>query len=222
MSNPVTSLRLAVGIALCPLAAGAQTAPPVDPAQDSGTLGEGRYAVMEMLLEKTIFKVDVLRLQLRFDTATARRFESLVRNASRLEEVEDSVVLAAVAAPHVLARVTFERNISLNQFLDGAEDDLHRAVDAGWISEEDFLDINGWMPRWYSFLAEEGIQDGDTITYRISGDTLHTVYRRVAGDIPFDEILVGRKHRYGVLGPYFAPKTSFRKKLLRSLFRDPQ
>ena len=222
MSNPIKSLRLAVGITLCPLAAGAQAAPSAKPDEDTGPLGDGRYAVMEMLLEKTIFKVDVLRLEVRFDTATARRFESLVRNAGRLEEVEDSIVLAALAAPHVSARSTFERNISLKQFLDGAEDDLRRAVDVGWLSEEEFLDINGWMPRWYSFLVEDGIRDGDAITYRISGDTLHVVYRRIAGDIPFDEILVGRKQRYGILGPYFAPKSSFRKKLLRSLFRDRQ
>ena len=216
------SLRLAVGIALCPLPAGAQAAPSVNPDEDTGPLGDGRYAVMEMLLEKTIFKVDVLRLEVRVDTATARRLESLVRSASRRDEVEDSVALAALAAPHAFARITFERNISLKQFLDGAEDDMQRAVDAGWLSEEDFRDINGWMPRWYSFLAEDGIRDGDAITYRLSGDTLRTVYRTADGDIPFDEILVGRKHRYGVLGPYFAPKSSFRKKLLRSLFRDAQ
>ena len=222
MTNPIMSVCLAVGTALCPLAAGAQATPSVNPNQDTGPFGDGRHAVMEMLLEKTIFKVDVLRLELRVDTATARRLESLVQSASRSDEVEDSVALAVVAAPHVLARITFERNISLKQFLDAAEDDLHRAVDTGWLSEEDFLDINGWMPRWYSFLAEDGIRDGDAITYRLSGDTVHTVYRRIAGDIPFDEILVGRKHRYGVLGPYFAPKTSFRKKLIRSLFRDRQ
>ena len=216
------SLTLAVGIALCPWPAGAQAVPSVKPAQDTGPFGRGRYAVMEMLLEKTIFKVDVLRLELHVDTATARRLESLVRSASRPEEVEDSVALVAVAAPHAVARITFERNISLNQFLNGAEDDLRRTVDAGWLSEEEFLDINGWMPRWYSFLAEDRIRDGDAITYRVFGDTLHVVYRRTTGEIPFDEILVGRKHRYGVLGPYFAPKTSFRKKLIRSLFRDRQ
>ena len=45
------SLRLAVGIALCPWAAGAQAAPSAKPAQDTGPFGGGRYAVMEMLLE---------------------------------------------------------------------------------------------------------------------------------------------------------------------------
>ena len=214
------SLRLAVGITLCPWSAGDQAAPSVKPDQHTSPLGDGRYAVMEMLLEKTIFKVDVLRLEVRFDTATARRLESLVRSASRRDEVEDSVAIAAVAAPHAMARVTFQRNISLKQFLDGAEDDMQRAVDAGWLSEEDFRDINGWMPRWYSFLAEDGIRDGDAITYRLSGDTLRVVYRTSAGDVPFDEIMVGRRNRYSVLGAYFAPKSSFRKKLLRSLFRD--
>ena len=220
MGNHIMSLRLAVGIALCPFPAGAQAAPSVVPDVDTGPLGNSRYAVMEMLLEKTIFKVNVLRLEVRVDTATARRLESLVRSAHRRQEVEDSIALAVLAAPHAMARVTFERNISLKQFLDAVEDGMQKTADAGWLSEEEFLDINGWMPRWFGFLAEDGIRDGDVITYRLSGDTLRTVYRTVSGDIPFDEILVGRKHRYGVLGAYFAPKSSFRKKLLRSLFRD--
>ena len=219
MGNHIMSLRLAVGIALCPLPAGAQAAPSVLPDVDTGPLGNSRYAVMETVLEKTIFKVDVLRLEVRVDTATARRLESLVRSAHRSQEVEDPIALAVLAAPHAIARVTFERNISLKQFLDAVEDGMQKTADAGWLSEEEFLDINGWMPRWFGFLAEDGIRDGDVITYRLSGDTLRKVYRTVAGEIPLDEILVGRKHRYGVLGAYFAPKSSFRKKLLRSLFR---
>ena len=78
----------------------------------------------------------------------------------RSQEVEDPIALAVLAAPHAIARVTFERNISLKQFLDAVEDGMQKTADAGWLSEEEFLDINGWMPRWFGFWLRMGSGTG--------------------------------------------------------------
>ena len=73
------------------------------------------------------------------------------------------------------------------------------------------------LPEWYGFMEERGIMKGDWMVYWVHGDTLDSSYHGVDGEVLLDRNQTGSMRRYGVLGSYFAPKSDFRKKLVKSL-----
>ncbi len=176
------------------------------------------YGSMSTLLEKSIFKVDVLTLEVRVDQGTSRLLGDVARGREYSDEVADSIAAIAIAAPEVLAQITFVREISLDQFLDGTDRDMRRAVDAHWLEQQDYERIKQSLPQWFAFLEERRLLKGDEITYHIRGDSLTTVYRGVDGTVLLAQTDVGQGARESVLGTYFAPKSSFRSGLVRSLF----
>ena len=181
--------------------------------------GARTYGTMETLLEKSIFKVDVLTLEVRVDDATARRIGDVVAGLDYGNQLADSVAALALRAPRAHATIHFLRDISLDQFLEGIDDDMRRAVEVAWLESDDYDRIRQSLPQWFAFLEERRLLDGDEITYSIYGDTLMTVYRGADGSILLEQTDVGRGARESVLGTYFAPKSSFRKGLIESLFR---
>lgn len=186
---------------------------------DATSLAPGQHIVMYTLLEKTIFKVDVLTLEVRFGEPAAQRLAALARNRQLTKGLADSIASAALEADDVLAHIRFERNVSLEQFVNAVRNNAAAARDAGIISEIEFAEIARGLPVWYRFLADTGIKDGDEMLYRIRGDTLRTVYRTADGDVKLDQTDVGASRRLSVMGGYFAPKSDFRKGLIASLFR---
>jgi hypothetical protein len=205
-------------LALLALLALPSPAIPQSVPDDTLTLATGRYAEMHMLLEKTIFKVDVLTMRLRFDTVTASRLATLVGDRALTRSLADSVARVALRTEDSWAVLEFVRGASLDQFLGGVRKDMRKAVDAGIISEADFRMIFRGMPRWYAFLADRRIREGDRMFYRLTADALRTVYLGMEGEILLDQTDVGRERPLAVLGSWFAPGSSFRKKLIESLF----
>lgn len=187
---------------------------------DTTSLERRPYSEMRMLFEKTIFKVDVLTLEVRFGEETARRLGAFVRELGRTSEAKDSIAAVATHATDAWARIEFKRDVSLSQFLDGVDDNMRRALEAGIIEEPDYRLVADGMPRWFAFLAEDGIRKGDQVLYRIRGDTLRTVFRTAEGEVRLDQKDVGPERRLTLLGSYFAPKSNFRDKLIRSLFEE--
>lgn len=184
------------------------------------SLPGGPYVDMRMLFEKTIFKVDVLTLHIRLNEADAREIERLVRGRRYSDQLADSVADVAIESRDVWARIRFERNVSLGQFLDGTEDNLEKVHKAGIIDESDYDLISKGMPIWYAFLEERGILDEDLMYYRIRGDTLRTQYVGVEGKVLLDQTDVGPERRLAVLGSYFVHGSDFRKGLIKSLFSE--
>jgi hypothetical protein len=185
---------------------------------DTTYLGFGEHARMHMLLEKTIFQVDVLFLDIRLGAPEAARLQSLLTGRKYSDELADSVAAVALDARNAWARIEFKRDVSLEQFLDGIRKNLGRAKDAGIVTPEEYEGIVASLPRWYAFLVGRQIRSGDQMIYGIRGDTLHTVFRDAEGDILLDQVDVGPQRRVAVLGGYFAPKSDFRESLVRSLF----
>ncbi len=188
------------------------------PALDTVSVGRGRYAARRTLLEKTIFKVDVLILDVRFGSETAHRLERLVASRRYSESLADSIASVAIDARDAWARLRFKRRVSLDQFLNGIRHNLTRARQAGIIDSASYAMIFQDLPVWYHFLAADGIFKGDEMLYRIRGDTLHTAYRTAAGKFLLEQTDTGPERRLSVLGGYFAPKSEFRKGLIKSLF----
>lgn len=206
---------LVLAVLTAPLAVHAQ-----EPPLSAETLARGRYATMHALLEKSIFNFDIVTVDLRFSEALQRRLEELTAGRTPSSSLEDSVAALAVDARDVWARVFFKRGISLDQFVDAARKNARKAHEAGFITERTFSEVYYGLPLWYEFLQERRIQKGDEMHYRIRGDTLRTVYCGVDGEVFLDQIDVGAERRLSVMGGYFAPKSDFRKQLLRSLFEE--
>lgn len=184
------------------------------------TLPGGRYAEMQMLLEKTFLKIDVLTLEVRLGDEDAEKLERLVSGQKRSAEIEDSVAAVAIASRDAWVRTTFQRGISLDQFLDGAGKDLSAARDAGVVSEDTYNELTNGLPIWFGFLAERGILDGDQILYRIRGDTLLTRYVALGGETTMERLEVDLKLCRAVLATYFVKGSQYRKGLMKSLFAD--
>ena len=177
------------------------------------------YGAMSTMLEKSIFKVDVLTLELRVDEGTASRLADVASGSEYSDALADSVAAIVLGAPEVLAQITFLREISLDQFLDGTDDDMRRAVEARWLQPTDYERIKQALPQWFAFLEERRLRKGDQITYDVRGDSLVTVYRGNDGAVLLEQTDIGQGARQSVLGTYFAPKSSFRSGLIKSLFR---
>lgn len=210
------SLLLVAWLAAFPELASAQSSP-----VDTTGLGTGPHARMHMLFEKTIFQVDVLTLDVRLGRAETARLDSLVTGREYSRALADSAAAVALGARDAGAHIVFKRDVSLDQFLDGILDNLGHAREAGIVSRADYETIAAGLPRWYAFLRERGIRDGDQMLQRVRGDTLHTVFRGVDGTVLLDQVDVGPERRLSVLGGYFAPESDFRKGLIRSLFERP-
>ncbi len=185
---------------------------------DTLSLGRGTYSRMEALLEKTIFKVDVLTLEVRLGEKDARRVQALAAGRTYSKALADSIAEVAIHSQDAWAQIEFLRGASLKQFLDGIDDNLSRAWDAGIISEADYEMISKGLPRWFAFLEARRIRKGDRIRYRVLGDTLRTQYWAASGELLLDQVDVGPERRLAVLGSYFARRSEFREDLVRSLF----
>ena len=175
---------------------------------------------MQTTLEKTFLKVDVVNLDVWLGDEAAAELEGFVSDEPYSKELADSVADIAMRSRDVFIRVEFLRNVNLGQFLDGADDNLKRALKAGVISQTDYEMISAGMPVWYRFLEERGILNGDVMRYRIRGDTLRTQFLSVEGKLLMDQIDVGPERRLSVLGSYFVRKSDFRDGLIKSLFGE--
>ena len=131
----------------------------------------------------------------------------------------DSIANVALAASNAWAVIEYVRDVNPGQFLGGVRDNMKRAVEAGLISQQNYDVISADLPVLYAFLEERKVFRGDRIYYRIRGDTLRTVYQGADDDILLDHTEIGAERCLAVMGGYYAPKSSFRKKLIESLFQ---
>lgn len=182
-----------------------------------GAAGTGSFGRMHMLLERTVFNVDVLTLDVRFGPSTADRIEGLLTRPRESDGLSDSVAVAALEANDVLARIEFHRDVGLERFLDGIRDNLRQATRAGIVTPAQFRSISANLPRWYSALADRDIRSGDRMYQRVRADTLRTIYVDADGEALLDQVDVGPERRLAVLGGYFAPGSDFRQGLVESV-----
>jgi len=190
-------------------------------AMDTTSLAVGRYSEASALLEKTLLRIDVARLRIRFDTETALGLGSLLEGHPRSDPLADAAVGLVLQTRDAWASLSFQRNVSFDRFVDGILDGVHAARDAGLLDPAFAQSLSDSLPLWYSPLRERGVKDGDTMVYRIRGDSLHTVFRTIDGQNLVDQIDVGPQPRLSVLGGFLAPGSDFRNGLLNSIFDLP-
>ncbi len=195
----------------------AQAAPPAP--VDTAGLAQGPFAKMAMRYERTIFNVDILQLEVGFDDETARTFSSLVQGRSYDEVIAQQVVDAALAAPDVMVRTQFLRDVTLDQFLGGMRDNLRNARENGYLTTDEERVIARETTDGYAILADRGIRKNEVMWYRLRGDTLHVALVAGDGEVLVEDRPVGPERRMAVLGGYLSEGSDFREDLIRSLFQ---
>ena len=170
------------------------------------------------LLEKTIFQVDVLTLELWLGPETVRRLTPLLPLEDD-DKSREAAARIALDSRDAWAEMVFQRDVSLDQFLGGIDENMRKARDAGLITNEEYHLVADGLSRSYAPLAANGIAKGDRIFYRILGDTLHTVYQRRGGGLVVDQTDIGPERRLSLLGSFFVEGSDFRSGLVGSLPR---
>lgn len=188
-------------------------------ASQSTNVDQGPPVVMETLYEATFLRIDVLTLTVQIGGDTAERMRGLARRADMNRGVVDSIARLAADATDAHASLRFERDVSLDRFLDEVRGSTRAAREAGFIDPETFEMVDRSLPGWYAFLEGRGVEEGDEMQYRIAGDTLEIRYRSGAGELLLDQRDMGAERRRAVLGGYFAPDSDFREGLVDSLLQ---
>jgi len=214
----VAALALAILAHVGPL--GAQK-PDSAPPLDTASLATGPFSTMEMLYERTIFGVDVLRLTVRFGPETAGKLRALIPGRERSDALEDSVAALAADTRDALVRSRFVRDVSYGQWLDGIRRNLSTAWERGYLGldEPGFGALMDELEASYAPLRERGIREGEIVSYRIRGDTVVFRIETRVGRHLVDETTVGESYRRSVLWSYLAPGSDFREGLIASIFR---
>jgi hypothetical protein len=187
------------------------------PSLDAPELAQGPYSSMHMLLQKTVLKVNVATVDVRFDKATQAHFAELARGQQYSYPLDAQLAAAAIAAPHAVVQMQFVRDVPLNRWIGVVRDNLQLAREAGLITREIEQKVSNAIPQWFAPLAERGYQKNDRLIYSITPDTLRTVVVSAAGQLLLDLSDHEAGARRVVMASYFAPKSDTREPLIRSL-----
>lgn len=172
--------------------------------------------VATALLEKTIFRVDVVSLELWLGP------ETTLEVRRHLTAGTDSLAAAIAGSRDAWAQLVFQRDVGLDRFLAGVTEDMQRAVHAGLLDTASYTKVATGLPVWLAPLRERGMASGDRFTYAIVGDTLRIVFTRKDADVVIDQTDVGPAHRRALLGSFVAPGAGFRDDLLADLLRKAE
>jgi hypothetical protein len=177
--------------------------------------------VLHAVLERTIFKVDVVALELWLGPATLglglAASGPLAPGDDPAAVVRDDLARVVADSREARAVMVFQRNVSLQRFLAGVMQDMRRARDAGLVSAAGYDAVSAGLPVWLAPLAEQGLRRGDRFRQTVVGDTLRTVVQRHGGAIVVDQTDVGAAHRRALLGSFVAPGSGLRDQLLDGL-----
>jgi hypothetical protein len=214
--NAPRSLATAIGLAALLLAPGSMAGGAL-PSLDSPELAQGPYSSMHMLLQKTVLKIDVATVDVRFDKATQARFADLARGQQYSYPLDAQLAATAIAAPRAVVQMQFVRDVPLNRWIGVVRDNLELAREAGLIGRDIEQRVASAIPQWFAPLQERGYQKGDKLIYAISPDTLRTVVVSAGGQVLLDLTEREAGARRVVMPSYFAPKSDTREHLIRSL-----
>lgn len=190
------------------------------PSLNAGHLAKGPYSSMHMLLEKTILKVDVLTVDIRFGKETQSKFTPLVQGKSYTADLGRQLASVAIQADDAVVQLKFVRDVSLDQWMDGVRENLEQARAAGLISGELKAKVAAALPHTFAALKDRGYKEGDRLLYAVSKGVLDTAVVAANGKILVQKQDKDKKLADVVLASYLAPGSDFRELLLKSLFKS--
>ncbi len=175
-------------------------------------------AQFDYILERTIFKVDAVRLELTVGSETADPVSELVHGRVDPRSEEEGVARLYVNAEEAEVRMTFLRSFSLKRFLDANREQMEGLAEAGLLTDREIRRLIAENEERFAVLEGDGIRDGDRLEHEVRGDTVTTRYTDVTGAIRIDEVQVGAEQRTMLMGSLFGPQSSFRNGLLDLVF----
>jgi hypothetical protein len=191
------------------------------PSMDAEGLASGPYSGMHAKMEKTIFGIDIIKVDIRFGERTAERLEELVAGREYSSALADSVVSIVLDTRDALLVVDIEYGVDVQRFLEESRANLRTAADAGLIPATVFSEVSQNLGPWFEFLEARGLKEGDRLIYRIRGDTFRTMFITDGGQTLLDQTdPSGNERRLAILAGYLAPGTDLREDLIESLFED--
>lgn len=178
-------------------------------------------ARFDYVLERTIFKVDAVRLELTVGGETPGRVAELVSGMADPRSASDSAAALYLKADHARVGFTFLRSFGLKRFLDANLDVMEKLSKTGLLSDAEVQKLSAENADRFRVLAADGIRDGDRLEHEVRGDTVTTRYTDVTGAVRLDEVRIGPEQRRVLLGSLFGPQSGFRKGLLDQVFSEP-
>lgn len=188
------------------------------PPGQAQTLSERCCTRFDYILERTIFQVDAVRLELTVGPETADPVSVLVHGRADPRSEEDAVARLYVDSEEAEVRMTFLRSFSLKRFLDANREQMERLAEAGLLTDGETRRLIAENEERFALLDADGIRDGDRLEHEVRGDTVTTRYTDVTGAIRIDEVQVGAEQRTMLMGSLFGPRSSFRNGLLDLVF----
>ena len=190
------------------------------PALEGGDLGQGPYAAMHMLLQKTVLNINVATIDVRFDKGTQGRFAQLASGKAYAPDLGHQLALTAIEAKHAVVVMQFKRDIPLNRWIGVVKDNLEQARKAGLITRDVEQRVGDSLATWFGALKDRGYEKDDRLIYAVMSDSVRSVVVSKGGQVFVDRVDAGHEGRRVVLGSYFATGSEFREPLLKSLFEQ--
>jgi hypothetical protein len=188
------------------------------PSLDAPELGQGPFSSMHMLLQKTVLKINVANIDVRFDKPTQGKLAGLAGGRPYSYELDAELAQVAIGAPHAVVQMQFVRDVPLNRWIGVVRDNLELAREAGLIGRDIEQKVSNGIPQWFAPLADRGYKKGDRLLYAITPNSLRTVVLSENGQVLIDMGEHEAGSRQVVLSSYFAPKSDTREPLIRSLW----
>ena len=216
-STPMLFAASAATALLATLSAGVPLAAAL-PALEGGDLGQGPYAAMHMLLQKTVLNIKVATIDVRFDKGTQGRFAQIAGGKTYAPDLGHQLALAAIDAKHAVVVMQFQRDIPLNRWIGVVKDNLEQARKASLITREVEQRVGNSLADWFGALKDRGYEKDDRLIYAVMPDSVRSVVVSKSGQVFVDRVDTGHEGRRVVLGSYFATGSEFREPLLKSMF----
>lgn len=182
-----------------------------------GELANGPFSHMHMLLEKTVLKVDVAKIEVAVDKPTQEKLAAAAAGKTFSPALESELAKIVLKADEAIIQMKFVRDVSLNQWIDGVRESLDKAVAAGLLSPALKKQVSDGLPTWFKAAEARGLKVGDRIIYRVRANSLRSMIVQNDGKIVVDRTDEGADKGDMTLASYFAPGTDYRTLLLQSL-----
>ncbi len=190
------------------------------PSLDSKELAQGPYSLMHMLFEKTVLKIDVATIDVRFNKRAQSRFAELARGKPYSDATADQIARVAIEADQAVVQMRFLRSVSLGKWIDVVRENLGQARAAGLIDAKLEQRVSRGLPEWFAALSKRGYKEGDRLLYAVTPDSLRTAVVASDGQVLIDKVDREKGSQRVVLASYFAPGGDFRQPLIRSLWES--
>jgi len=182
-----------------------------------GELANGPFSHMRMLLEKTVLKVDVAKIEVAVDKPTQEKLAAVAAGKPFSPGLESELAKIVLKADEAIIQMQFVRDVSLGQWIDGVRESLDKAVAAGLLSPALKKQVSDGLPNWFKAAEARGLKVGDRIIYRVRANSLRSMIVQNDGKVVVDRTDEGADKGDMALASYFAPGTDYRTLLLQSL-----